>query len=162
MRAWRAGKDVVLLHVGDHDPSGEDIYRDVVETLRLYSMAVKNDVSVAIAREIVALGISAESSTDWMEFKRIALTPEQVDAYDLPVRPPKASDVRTAGFTGKGAVEVEALLVDVSLSIVEDAIVDLIDPNVLAAAKLAEESEREVARRIASTPVERLIEASAA
>lgn len=159
VRAHQAGKTVAILHVGDHDPSGEDIYRDVVETLQLYAMAVETDVSVAVARMMVELGFDA--TRPWMTFERIALTPEQVDAYALPIRPPKSSDVRTAGFTGKGAVEVEALPVDVLLSVVEDAILDHIDTEALENAKLAEASEREIAQRIAATPLARLVEAAA-
>lgn len=93
-------------------------------------------------------------------FDRLALTPDQVDQYDLPIRPPKASDARTAKFTGKGAVEVEALPVEALLAIVESAIEDLIDPEALRVAELAEQSERAIAQRIAATPVERLIEAA--
>ena len=47
------------------------------------------------------------------------------------------------------------------LSIVEQAIADLIDPEALRIAEAAEASERDIARRIAATPVARLVEASA-
>ena len=77
------------------------------------------------------------------------------------MRPPKATDVRAARFTGRGSVEVEALPVDALLAIVEEAILSRIDAGALAAAELAEESEREVAHRIAATPVDRLVEAAA-
>ncbi len=99
--------------------------------------------------------------TDWLCFDRLALTPDQVDEYDLPMRPAKASDVRTAKFIGRGAVEVEALPVNALLSIVDQAIVDLIDIDALRVVEEAEASERDIARRIAGTPVARLMEASA-
>ena len=161
--AHRAGKaEVHILHVGDHDPSGEDIFRDVVDTLRLYALAVQMDRPVLVVRNLFERkGWDLADYTDWLLFERLALTPEQVAEYDLPTRPPKASDVRTAKFTGVGAVEVEALPVEALLTIVEDAILDRIDTTALRVAELAEQSERTIAQRIAATPVERLMEASA-
>jgi hypothetical protein len=166
-----AGKQVHILHVGDFDPSGEDIYRDVEETLRLYAAAIQRKRTVAQTRGFAAavrdlvgpLNFLADValSTDWFDFERLALTQEQVDEYHLPSRPPKTSDVRTAKFTGRGAVEVEALPVEALLSIVEQAIVGRIDPRQLQVVKAAEASEREQVRRIAATPVDRLLEASA-
>ncbi len=179
--AHEAGKTVHLLHVGDHDPSGEDIHRDVEETLRLYAVAVDwgwpvNRIRSLLLREIRDFGFepghiwrydgqtewhsTLVDKTEWLQFDRLALTPEQADAYDLPARPPKASDVRTAKFTGRGAIEVEALPVDALLGIVDAAIVNLIDPTALRIAEQAEASEREIAGRIAATPIDRLLEAA--
>ena len=45
--AYRAGKDVHLLHVGDYDPSGLDIFRDVEATLRLYAAAIDTDATAS-------------------------------------------------------------------------------------------------------------------
>ena len=47
------------------------------------------------------------------------------------------------------------------LNIVETAILDRIDETALAAAEMAEQSERDIALRIAGTSVERLLEAGA-
>jgi hypothetical protein len=155
--AHEAGKTVVILHVGDFDPSGVDIFRDVEETLRIYATAVLVGRPASYVRQLE----NRDHWTHWLEFERLALTQEQVDEYGLPSRPPKASDVRTAKFTGSGAVEVEALPVEALLAIVEQAIVEWIDPGELQVAKLAEASEREIAVRIAGTPIEKLLEASA-
>lgn len=157
--AHAAGKDVHILHVGDHDPSGVDIFRDVEETLRLYVTAVESRLPVASVRRTFDEDDIA-GSTAWLEVERLALLPEQIEAHDLPVRPPKASDARTASFSGPGAVEVEALPVEALLAIVEHAITDRIDTEALRVAELAEASEREVARHIAATPLERLVEAA--
>ncbi len=171
VQAHEAGKRVHILHVGDHDPSGEDIFRDVSETLRLYAIAVETARPAAHVRDL--LGLRAEAwcigdipevlalETPWLSCDRLALTAGQIEEYGLPVRPPKTSDVRAASFTGRGSVEVEALPVDVLLAIVEEAILARIDAGALAAAELAEESEREVAHRIAATPVDRLVRAAA-
>ncbi len=164
--AEKAGKQVHILHVGDHDPSGVDIYRDVEETLRLYALTIefqqrRNDWSVSLSRRYIDQHQFAIADlTNWLHFERLALTPDQVDEFNLPTRPPKASDVRTAKFTGRGSVEVEALPVEDLLAIVEEAITDRIDPEALRIAEQAEQSERDIAKRIAATPVQRLLEAA--
>ena len=59
-RGPRAGKTVHILHVGDFDPSGEDIYRDVEETLRLYAIAVDLDWPVADVRRYLLAELRQE------------------------------------------------------------------------------------------------------
>lgn len=160
--ATRAGKEVHILHVGDHDPSGEDIYRDVEETLRVYAMAIDHGLSAKTTRGYLAREqADAADFTTWLVCERLALTAAQVEEYGLPARPPKSTDVRTAKFTGVGSVEVEALPVGVLLKIVEEAILDRIDVRALEIEEVAEQSQRDIARRIAATPVDRLLEASA-
>jgi len=185
--AYQAGKRVRILHVGDFDPSGVDIFRDVEETLRLYAITLDwtskeighppsvADVRRSLLRDCVASGgepsrdlfgrsewaHELEGWTHWFTFDRLALTQDQITVFKLPSRPAKASDVRTAKFTGSGTVEVEALPVAALLSIVEQSIVDLIDPEALRIAEQAEASEREIARRIAATPLAKLIGAAA-
>lgn len=77
-------RPAVLLYAGDHDPSGEDIDRDFVER------------------------------TDcWAKMIRVALSAEQVDAYDLPPAPGKRSDSRSDAFVERHGrlvqVELDAL-----------------------------------------------------
>ncbi|HSW43081.1 MAG TPA: hypothetical protein VLM76_11285 [Patescibacteria group bacterium] len=156
--AHQADKEVVILHVGDFDPSGLDIFRDVEETIRTYVGAITLTVSVAALREGARGEGVIEELTDWLIVERLALTADQIEEYGLPARPPKSSDARTAKFTGAGSVEVEALPVDALLAIVEDAILDHIDEDALNAVKLAEASEREIVGRIARTPINRLLE----
>jgi hypothetical protein len=155
VQAYEAGKDVHILHVGDHDPSGEDIYRDVEETLAVYALAIIHKTSAKVIRSSV---IDPVNMTYWLVCERLALTAEQVEEYELPARPPKAGDVRTTKFTGIGAVEVEVLPVAALLAIVEEAILDRIDSEALRVAEVAEQSERAIAKRIAGTPVGRLLE----
>ena len=159
VEAMQADKAVHILHAGDFDASGVDIFRDVEDTLRLYATAVLWRTSVTSVRRDVSPD-RLRDLTDWLHFERIALTQKQVDAHGLPMRPPKASDPRTKNFTGRGVVEIEALPVDVLLAIVEQAIVDRIDPDTLRVAEQAEASERDIARRIAATPLARLVQAS--
>ena len=179
--AYETGKEVVeILHVGDYDPSGEGIFRDVEETLRLYALAITNGLSVERTRQNAQVldriggpgpiafmeamvagctrGSSIERETAWLNVERLALTAGQVDEYALPAHELNEADPRILDFGGAGAVEVEALPVDALLEIVEGAIRARIDPVALEAAELAEESERAIATRIAATSVAKLLE----
>jgi hypothetical protein len=69
-----------IYHLGDFDPSGVNAGEKIEETLR----------ELAPDAEII--------------FERIAVTPEQIDEWDLPARPTKSSDTRSKGF---GAISVE-------------------------------------------------------
>lgn len=158
VEASDAGKQTVVLHVGDYDPSGEDIFRDVEESLGIYATAQDYGCSVASIRDDIKNGIVG--MPEYLTVRRIALTPDQIERHRLPTRPPKAKDRRLASFSGTGTVEVEALPVDVLLGIVEDAILDYIDEDALEVARIAEKSEREIAARIARTPVEKLLKAA--
>lgn len=132
---------------------------DTEQTLRSYALAAGPESRFSVAQYRRYLGLDEiERHTAWLTVRRIALTPTQIEAYELPYRPVKSSDSRAAGFTGKGAVELEALPVDDMLDIVQSSIESYIDPTALDAARLAEESERDIMGRISRTPVERLLE----
>lgn len=78
------GRPAVFIYAGDFDPSGEDIERDFLER-----------------------------SDCWDEQQRIALTPPQIQQYNLPPLPGKSWDARAAGFIAKHGqlmqVELDAL-----------------------------------------------------
>lgn len=78
------GQEVRVLYFGDHDPSGDDIERYVSQTLRS------------------EFGVNAT-------FQKIAITPEQIEEYNIPPAPAKPSDARYAGFEAKygEAIQVE-------------------------------------------------------
>ena len=73
-----------IYHLGDFDPSGVNAGEKIEETLR----------ELAPDAEII--------------FERIAVTPEQIDAWNLPTRPTKTSDTRAKGF-GDISVELDAI-----------------------------------------------------
>jgi hypothetical protein len=80
----RQGRPAVLLYAGDHDPSGEDIDRDF-----------------------------EKRTACWDKVVRVALSAAQVEQYQLPPNPGKATDSRAAAFVARhGAlvqVELDAL-----------------------------------------------------
>ena len=82
------GQDVLILHLGDHDPSGIDMTRDLAERLRLFSFSTP------------------------FEMRRIALTMDQVNVEEPPPNPAKITDSRFEGYRrlyGDESWELDAL-----------------------------------------------------
>jgi hypothetical protein len=102
----------VLLHVGDFDPSGESIFQAMAEDAQAF---LREDRLLALQE---------------LHPFRVALTAEQVDEYDLPTSPAKASDSRSAAWTG-GTCQLEALAPDQLANLVEDAILAWFDEDTL-------------------------------
>lgn len=86
-RAVRHGKHVCLIYLGDHDPSGIDMTRDVRERLEMYS------------------GHS-------IDLVRLALNMDQVEQWRPPENPAKETDARFAGYVvkyGNSSWELDAV-----------------------------------------------------
>ena len=76
----------IIIHLGDHDPSGIDMTRDIQERLWLFGADV--------------------------EVKRVALTMNQIDTYNPPPNPAKLSDSRCGKYIeqyGDESWELDAL-----------------------------------------------------
>ena len=85
-----AGRSVVVLHLGDHDPSGMDMTRD--NDNRLFEFT---------ARELGAL-----------KLKRIALNWDQIERFNPPPNPTKLTDSRSRSYIenyGHESWELDAL-----------------------------------------------------
>lgn len=102
-RICRIGKPTVILHLGDFDPSGQSIFDSVAEDVEAFVMADRPHGYVNVA------------------FERVALTSRQVQQYDLPTAPPKATDSRSKGWTG-GTCQLEALPPNIIADILREEI----------------------------------------
>lgn len=112
------GKPTVVLYFGDFDPSGIDIERDLAERLGKYNAG---DFTV----------------------RRIALTKDQIQQYNLPPMPVKRSDARSDGFLesyGDLSVELDALDPNTLKLLVAQSIASHIDLNLWS--KKEEEIEK--------------------
>lgn len=110
-------KPTVIYQLGDHDPSGVAAWEHIQRRLRDFAP----DIDIT--------------------FKRLAVTPEQIEELALPTRPTKTTDSRSKNFAG-GSVEVDAIPTSVLVPIVEDAILSHIDADALAIIRTVEERER--------------------
>jgi hypothetical protein len=115
-----------IYHLGDFDPSGVNAGEKIEETLR--EMAPDADIT----------------------FERLAVTPEQIAAWDLPTRPTKASDTRAKGF-GDISVELDAIEPNRLREIVQRATERHLPPRQFKVLKAAEESERTLIRRLVAS-----------
>lgn len=102
-RYKKAGQDPLVLHFGDHDPSGLDMTRDISARLN-------------------------EFSYEDIELRRLALTRDQIDQYDPPPNPAKVTDSRARGENGYIALhgdeswELDALQPQVISQLIQDEI----------------------------------------
>lgn len=118
-REERAGRQVTVLHLGDHDPSGIDMTRDIADRLAMFG--VKADV------------------------RRIALNMDQVRAYDPPPSPAKITDSRARDYIevyGTDSWELDALEPDVLENLIEGELTALIDMDLWREREQVERDER--------------------
>lgn len=110
----------IILHLGDHDPSGLDMTRDNSDRLAMFA---RQDVEVV----------------------RLALNMDQVRAYSPPPNPAKETDARFATYRethGDQSWELDALSPPVIDRLIADALDGLIDRAVWDAAKAREADQR--------------------
>lgn len=130
------GQRTAIYYFGDHDPSGVDIDRYIVE----------------------AIGKSLCSLNDWLEmddeeaeaafhemadFERVAVTPGQISQMNLPTRPTKRNkhDYRARNFQGN-SVEVDAIQARVLRTLARSCIEQHVDHDQLAVLRTVEAEER--------------------
>jgi hypothetical protein len=115
-------KDCFLFYLGDFDPSGIAIYKSIVGRLNSFNGGLP------------------------ITFKRIALTPSQVAAFNLPRDPAKQTDPNYKKFVeefGDNAVELDALPPDALKELIEESILDCIDKEQWDESKAIEKQESE-------------------
>ncbi len=124
MRNAMIDKRTIVIYLGDHDPSGIDMTRDITD--RLY-MFLEEDAPTVI---------------------RIALNMNQVQQYNPPENPAKTTDSRFKKYAdqfGESSWELDALEPKVLETLVEDEITKVID---FEAWKEVEELEHEHKERL--------------
>jgi len=75
----------VIIHLGDHDPSGIDMTRDIIERISLFT----------------GIPIYEDADSDDAAIHRIALNMDQVESLNLPPNPAKEADSRYASYISK-------------------------------------------------------------
>ena len=116
---------VFIYHFGDFDPSGVNAGEKIEQTLK----EMAPDAEIA--------------------FERVAVLPEQIEAWNLPTRPTKASDSRSKGF-GEISVELDAIEPKHLRALVRASIEGRLPADQFRVLKVAEESERTLIRQLVS------------
>lgn len=115
----------VILHLGDHDPSGIDMTRDITDRLELFGADC--------------------------EVRRIALTMDQVEELNPPPNPAKVTDSRYESYVveyGDESWELDALEPSMLVSLISQEIQNLIDYSQWALVEEREAQEREQLMRV--------------
>ena len=156
-RVLERDKPTVFLHVGDYDPSGESIFEAMTldaKALALQRLYWRMDRNGAGGDELErvfpggTLNLRGDLPDGLPDLRaiRVALTGEQVDDYNLPTAPPKASDTRSRNWVGD-TCQAEAMAPDDLARIVDEAILDHIDQDLLDETNEAEVNEGRAIRR---------------
>lgn len=90
-------KEINVYSFSDFDPSGLDIERNFIEQMR-------------------------ELNIYFNSFKRVALTVEQINKYNLPYTPTKTKDTRSKSWKAKGVVELDALEPPKLISLIKECV----------------------------------------
>ena len=113
-RAYRRHKrqqKTVVLHLGDHDPSGIDMTRDNQDRLDLFHFGRETEV------------------------RRIALNMDQINEYDPPPNPAKVTDARFRNYQleyGDESWELDALEPQVLVDLIREMIGEYVDDDAWA------------------------------
>lgn len=110
-----------LFYLGDHDPSGEDMVRDITDRLAMFRV---RELSV----------------------QKLALTMEQIQEHEPPPNPAKMSDPRADAYVaahGDESWEVDALPPNVLGDIIRAAFEEVTDTDLLTELNEQEETERD-------------------
>ncbi len=105
------GKTVYLLYLGDHDPSGIDMTRDITERVELFS-------DCSLGYDVIV--------------NRLALNMDQVEEFDPPENPAKETDSRASGYIakyGSSSWELDAVSPNDLESILSSAVDDIRDDD---------------------------------
>lgn len=115
------GQIPVILHFGDHDPSGIDMTRDITDRLEMFMGGI--------------------------EVNRLALNMNQVERYSPPPNPAKITDSRAKVYIrtyGDESWELDALEPDVLARLVQDAIYGIRDESKWKSTVKRETKEKQI------------------
>lgn len=124
----RETRETVILHFGDHDPSGLDMTRDIADRLKLFGAGR-------------------------VEVRRLALNMDQVEQYGPPPNPAKESDSRFVDYQsqyGDESWELDALEPTVLAKLVTDELDTIIEPEAWAEEIAREQKVRNELQAMAS------------
>lgn len=126
-RRERQGHAPLVIHLGDHDPSGLDMTRDIQDRL-------------------------SQMSWGHVEVRRIALNMDQIEAYAPPPNPAKLTDSRGSAYVdqyGYESWELDALEPAVLDRLIQDELSTVIDHDAMAERLEAEDAHVESIRKVA-------------
>lgn len=151
----RAGKKVHIIHLGDHDPSGVDMSRDVEDRIKMFlehhllrdhvKKSPENKLKDEEDMEAWVSRTGYKAAFEWFTLNRIALNMDQVREYNPPPNPAKLTDSRSNSYVsehGDESWELDALEPTVLVALIQDAVFALRDVDAWKKAVAAEKKEK--------------------
>ena len=120
---WIENKKNVVLYLGDHDPSGIDMTRDIEDRLEMYSGPNEEEIDGPFGDELT--------------IDRLALNWNQVEEWKPPRNPAKESDSRFQSYAaefGESSWELDAINPTTLADLVRDAVKGIRDAEIWAEA----------------------------
>lgn len=122
--ALEAGQEIHILHLGDHDPSGIDMTRDIIERMSMFTFHGLSSVNV----------------------NRLGLNMPQIEELSPPENPAKTTDSRFDNYKrlfGTSSWELDALPPDYLHGLIDAEVNKIKDDRIWAAAEARVEAHRE-------------------
>jgi hypothetical protein len=123
------GQEVTVIHLGDHDPSGVDMSRDIFDKLETFG-------------------------SGFVQVERIALNMDQIEELKPPPAPAKRTDSRFEGYAEKHGTlswELDALDPAYLDNLISETIEAHCDVDLLSLARGRQEDERRRLRKLSDT-----------
>jgi hypothetical protein len=157
----RNGEQTVILHIGDHDPSGLDMTRDIEDRIRLFVHTdwanefmggvrgqSRGQIRASMRQRMRDQGCPIGDDELPFEIRRIALTIEQIEQYEPPPNFAKQTDARFEAYMEATGLdeswELDALDPLVMEELIQDHVDDLKVDEEFAKAEHAQEVDRKV------------------
>lgn len=140
-RIKNAGKPAIIFYLGDHDPSGLDMVRDIRDRLQDFGLSCYEGDN---------FNEMSDKGSDFA-IKHIGLTWNQIQQYNPPPNPAKTTDPRSKWYIDKyGATswEVDALNPDVLHQIIDREIQAVINEDRFNQQLEQEEADKEILRGV--------------
>ncbi len=143
--------EATIFYLGDFDPAGEDMVRDVSERLREYT---NNGIRFTETKDAEGkYDLTAETEEErqarrpWIDVRveKIALTMEQIEEYNPPPNPVKVTDSKAKKYRelhGDSSWEVDALPPVTLRDIIESKLEEAIDEDVMDLVIAQEERDK--------------------
>lgn len=165
-----AGSQVTILHIGDHDPSGLDMTRDIEDRLRNFIAVdwaglhmgpgrwTRGDIRWSMVEHMEEkgnerVGVRLNNAAPW-KVKRIALNMDQIEQYAPPPNFAKTTDARFRRYQQETGLdeswELDALDPQVLQQLIQDEVDLLRDETVAAEEDFKMETERTVLHGVAN------------
>lgn len=171
------GQNVVVVHLGDHDPSGIDMTRDIEERLSRFMAgnyltdqgfmpyevadnlgkgSTQYDMEAVLENAAFSYGFDGRSA---LTVNRIALNMDQIRQYAPPPNPAKVTDSRAKDYIerhGHQSWELDALDPSILNTLIQNAIREHMDVEKFNARVQQQQEERALIREAAETVAQRM------